>query len=212
MKKALEAAKASGLIDSPDPVPSSLVKKLKLPNGESLSPGMKELLAFDVSFVGIDYDDEEAEIETASLDELVEEHFGEEAVAAFDEAYELLSDDCIALGGDFAFPSCLYIGNADDAGEYPVISLSYEDGVAKIGGFVPFDVFIAQALGGLERGKQIGDVPPEYAALPAALAKSNGDERIVFTPVAGEGGDADDDEEEDEDEDDEDDKSDAEPS
>ena len=51
---------------------------------------------------------------------------------------------------------------------------------------MPFDVWAAQELGALERGKEIGDVPAEYAALPKALAESNGDGRVVFTPKAGE--------------------------
>jgi hypothetical protein len=84
-----------------------------------------------------------------------------------------------------------------------VIQLSYEDGAARIGGFVPFDVWLAQELGALDRGKEIGDVPPEYAALIEPMAKSNGDGRVVFTPKAGEGGGGDgDDEDEDEDDDD----------
>jgi hypothetical protein len=196
VKKAL--ASAAPVIPSPEPVPSPLVRKLKLPNGESLSPGMKELLAFDGSWIGIDFDEDEGEIEAISLDEIIEEHFGEEAVAAFGEATELLTEDCVAFGAELARPACLYVGETDEAGEYPVLSLSYEDGAARIGGFVPFDVWAAQELGALERGRDIGDVPPEYAPLTKALAESNGDGRVVFTPKAGEGS-----EDEDEDEDDE---------
>lgn len=202
IKKALEAAKTTGVIAEPEPIASSILRKMKLPNGESISPGMKELLAFDGSWLGMDFDEEEPELEATSLEEFVEDQFGEEAVAAFDEAYEMLSDDCILFGAELDRPSCLYIGNADDAGEYAVLSLSYEGGVARIGGFVPFDVWVAQELGGLERGKDIGDVPAEYAALPAALATANGDGRIVFTPTAGDGssksGDGDEDEDDDE--------------
>lgn len=184
IKKAIEAAKATGTIASPEPV--TVAKKLKLPNGESVSPGMKELLAFDGSWLGIEYDEDENEIEAVSLEDVVEEAFGEEAVAAFGEAYELLSDDCVALGADLAIPACLYVGNADEAGEYPVLLLSFENGVAQVGGFVPFDVWAAQELGGLERGTTFGAVPEAYAALPKALADANGDGRVVFTPKAGE--------------------------
>ena len=192
IKKAL--ASASAVITSPEPIPSGLVRKLKLPNGESLSPGMKELLAFDGSWLGIDYDEDEAEVEATSLDEIVEETFGEDAVAAFGEAYEMLGEDCVAFGGELSRPACLYIGETDAAGEYPVILLEWENGVARIGGFVPFDVWAAQELGALERGKDLGDVPADYAALTKELAESNGDGRIVFTPKAGEGGGKDDDE------------------
>src|SRR5258706_2171417 len=137
IKKAIESAKASGLIAAPEPIPSGLVRKLKLPNGESLSPALKELLAFDGEWLGIGYDDEEAEVEGMSLEEVVEEHFGEEGVTAFGEAIEMLSEDCVFFAAELERPACLYLGTADDVGEYPVLSLSFQDGVASIGGFVP---------------------------------------------------------------------------
>lgn len=202
VKKALEVAKER-VLAAPEPMPSSLARKMKLPNGESLSPGLKELLLADTAWIGIDYDDEEAEIEAVSLEDVVEEAFGEEAAPAFGEAYELLGEDVVAFGAEgLSRPACLYIGEVDEAGEYPVLQLAYESGKAKIGGFVPFDVWLAQELGALERGKDIGDVPAEYAALPKALAESNFDGRIVFEPEAGAAGS--DDAEADEDDEDED--------
>lgn len=199
VKKAL--ASAGQVIANPEPIAGSLVRKLKLPNGESLSPGLKELLAFDGAWLAIEYDEDEAEIEAMSLDEIVEEHFGEEAVGAFGEATEILGEDCVAFGAELARPAFLYVGSADAAGEYPVITLSWADGVARLGGFVPFDVWVAQELGALERGKDIGDVPAEYAALPQALAEENGDGRVVFESKAGAVG-GEDEDAEDEDEDD----------
>ncbi len=206
MKKAIESAKASGVIASPEPIePASLARKLKLPSGEPISAAMKELLAFDAAWLGIAYDDEEAEIEGMSLDEIVEEHFGEDAVPAFAEASELLSGDCVLFTTELERPACLYVGEPDEAGEYPVLSMTWKNGVATIGGFVPFDVWAAQELGALERGKDIGDVPAAYAALPEAAATANGDGRLVFTPKAGEAGEdeGDDEDEESEDEGDE---------
>ena len=198
MKKAIESAKASGVIGAPEPIePAPLARKLKLPNGEPISPAMKELLAFDASWLGIAYDDEEAEVEATSLDEVVEEHFGEEAVPAFAEACEMLGGDCVLFTTELERPACLYVGDADDAGEYPVLSMTWQDGVATIGGFVPFDVWAAQELGALERGKEIGDVPPEYGQLPQTAATLNGDGRVVFAPKAGEAAEEDEEEEED---------------
>ena len=186
VKKATATASASGILATPEPLTSSLAKKMVLPNGEPISAGMKELLTTDTDWIGIDYDDEEAEIEGMSLEDVVEEAFGEEAVAAFGEACEMLTEDVVYFNGEVSRPSCLYCGTPDDAGEYPVLQLSWDNGVARIGGFVPFDVWVAQELGALERGKEIGEVPAEYAALPKALADSNGDGRVVFTPKAGE--------------------------
>ena len=201
MKKAIESAKASGVIAEPQPIePASLARKLKLPSGEPVSAAMKELLAFDAAWLGIAYDDEEAEIEGVSLDEVVEEHFGEEAVAAFAEACEMLGGDCVLFTTELDRRACLYLGEADETGEYPVLSMTWQDGVATIGGFVPFDVWAAQELGALERGKNIGEVPEAYAALTLAAATANGDGRIVFTPKAGEAGADDDDDDETEEE------------
>jgi len=196
VKKAIEVGVARGTLTTPEPLAASLVRKLKLPNGEPLSAGLKELLAFDGGWIGIDYDEDEAEIEGTSIDEIVEEAFGEEAVAAFAEATDVLSEDCVAFGAELSRPACLYVGAPNEAGEYPVISLRFEGGVAEIGGFVPFDVWLAQELGALERGRTIGEVPAEYAGLTQELADSNGDGRIVFTPKAGEASTDDDDEEE----------------
>ncbi len=202
IKKTLESAKQS-ILTSPEPVATA--KKLKLPNGDPISPAMKELLAFDGEWLGIGYDEDEHEVEAMSLEEIVEEHFGEDAVPAFAEACEMFGEDCVAFQAEVATPACLYVGTPDDAGEYPVLQLTFQDGVAKIGGFVPFDVWAAQELGGLERGKGIGDVPAAYAELCQPLADANGDGRLSFTPKAGEAGGArdkdDDDEDEDEDED-----------
>jgi hypothetical protein len=195
VKKAIEVAVARGAMGSPEPVPAALVRKLKLPNGESLSPALKELLTFDGTWIGIDYDEDEAEIEGTSLEEIIEDAFGEEAGPAFAEAYELFSEDCVAFGAELSRPACIYVGAANERDEYPVLTFTWEDGVAQIGGFVPFDVWLAQELGALERGKAIGEVPPEYAGLPQELADSNGDGRLIFTPKAGEAG-----EDEDEDE------------
>lgn len=199
VKKAILSA--SAIVPTPEAVPAPLVRKLQLPNGEKLSPAMKELLAFDVSWIGIEYDDEEAEVEGASLEDIVEEHFGEDAVAAFGEAIELFGEDCVAFGAQTEPAACLYLGEVDEAGEYPVLLLSHADGVARIGGFVPFDVWVAQQLGGLEKGAGFGEVPAAYAALPQALADANGDGRVVFESKAGAAASSDDDAEEDGEED-----------
>src|SRR5438046_452935 len=95
LKKAL--ASAATIIPNPEPLPGSLAKKLVLPNGEKLSPGMKELLAFDGGWLGIEYDDEEGEVEGTSLEDILEEEFGEEAVPAFGEATEMFAEDCVAF-------------------------------------------------------------------------------------------------------------------
>ncbi len=204
VKKAIETGKSIGKIPEPEPVPANVLKKLKLPNDEKLSPGLKELLAFDSGFLGWSIDEEDPELEPMALDELVEQEFGEELVPRFGEALELLGDDCLLVGQSGDARHFLYIGTPDDKGEYPVITLDTTGEKPRVGGFVPFDVWTAQQLGALEAAKQIGEGPPGYEASCKALAESNGDGRVQFEPetraVDRDGADSDEDEDDEKDE------------
>ncbi len=179
IKKAIEAAKANGLVESPEPVPAGALKKLRLPNDEKISPAMKEILAFDSSWLGWAIDEEDPEFEPASLDELVEQEFGEEFVSQFGEAIEMLAEDCLLIGEGGDKKRFLYVGQPDEKGEYAVITLATDDG-NWVGGFVPFDVWVAQQWGVLEKEKQNGYVPAEYEAACKELAEANGDGRVSF--------------------------------
>jgi len=168
VKKAIEA----GPVATAEPVDASILKKLRLPNDEKISAGLKTFLAHDASSLGWSFDDEEPEFEPMALDELVAQEFGDDAVPTFGEAIEMLGDDCILIESESESKSFLYVGTPDDAGEYPVITL---DPGAKVSGFVPFDVWIAQ-----QRGALPAELPEEYSALAKALAESNGDGRTAF--------------------------------
>lgn len=188
VKKAIEAKPVEGA----EPVEAGILKKLRLPNDEKLSAGLKAYFAHDA--LGFSFDDEEPEFEPMTLDELVAQEFSDDAVPEFGEAIELLSDDCVLFEGEGDEKSFLYVGTPDDAGEYPVITLTHGEG-AKVSGFVPFDVWIAQRAG----------VPlsEDYAALSKALAESNGDGRVAFDSERREISAEKDDEDEDEDGDEE---------
>ena len=188
MKKALEAAR-NGPLAAPEPVPSMLLKKMTLPNGDPVSPAMRELFKVDAAWLSIDFDEEEGEIEAVSLEDLIEDEFGEEAIELFGEAYEILSGDCIVFGGASDSLRFLYVGEPDDLGEYPVMTVMKDP--PWIGGFVPFDVWAAQELGVLASLKAPGAVPPEYEEAAQALAELNGDGRLGFTPEPGAGRDKD---------------------
>jgi hypothetical protein len=179
IKKAIAAAEANGTIESPEPVPASALKKLRLPNDEKLSPALKEILAFDASWLNWEIDEEDPELEPMALDELIEQEFGEDFVGQFGEAIELLPEDCIPIGEGSEAKRFLYVGTPDDKGEYAVITLATDDG-CWVGGFVPFDVWVAQQLGTLEKEKHNGYVPQEYEVFCKALAEANSDGRVSF--------------------------------
>ncbi|HEY5957964.1 MAG TPA: hypothetical protein VIV60_15480, partial [Polyangiaceae bacterium] len=183
IKKAIEAAKASGVIDAPEPVPASALKKLRLPNDEKISPAIKEMLAFDATWLGWEIDEEEPEFEPMTLDEFVEQEYGEDAVGLFGEAVEMLGEDCIVIGDGTSSKQFLYVGTPDDKDEYPVITLSNEDG-CWVQGFVPFDIWVARQLGVIEGWPELTKVPEAYEPMCKALAEANGDGRISFKSEA----------------------------
>jgi hypothetical protein len=173
VKKAIEASQST--LTAPEPVLASILKKLRMPDDEKLPAGLKAFLAHDASSLGWSFDDEEPEFEPMSLDELVEQELGPEHVPAFGEAIEMLEGDCIAIEGEGDETSFLYVGTPDDLGEYPVITLALDqDGAAKVSGFFPFDVWIAQRHG------VVAPDAEEYLPAAQALAESNGDGRRTF--------------------------------
>ncbi len=210
IKKALEAGKAEAFA-SPEPVAPVVLKRLVLPNGEGISPSMKELLKADALWLGIEFDEDEGDIEAVSFEDLIEDNFGASALHLFAEASELFDGDCIPVGGASDAVRFLYVGEADETGEYPVITVR-KDPEPWVGGFVPFDVWVAQEVGAVEAPAASGAVAPQYEEAAKALAETNGDGRLGFTPTAGEatGGEEDEDDEE-EDEADDDDLGDDEP-
>jgi hypothetical protein len=202
IKQAIERGREEALAE-PEPVAAAVLKKLTLPNGESISPSMKELLKVDALWLGMEFDEEEGDIESVTFEEAVEDFFGEDASALFGEACELFDGDCVLIGGAAEALRVLYVGEADESGEYAVLT------VAKAPQpwveLAPFDVWVGQELGALPEGSPVGAVPPGYEAAAKELAEATGDGRVGFSPTAGEPRERDEEEEED-DEDDEDDE------
>jgi hypothetical protein len=177
VKKAIEAAAAT--IPAPEPVPAGALKKLRLPDEEKLPAGLKTWLAFDSTFLGWEIDDEEPEFEAMGFADVIEEVFGEEAVPAFGEACELLEGDCVLIEGEGETRSFLYVGTPDELGEYAVISVAHGD-KARVAGFMPFDVWIAQRMGVVAKGEELGWVPDEYVPAAQALADANAGGKRAF--------------------------------
>ena len=203
IKKAIEKGREEAL-SAPEPVAPVLLKKLTLPNGEPISPAMKELLKVDALWLGMEFDEDEGDIEAVSLEEAVEDFFGEGAPALFGEACELFDGDCIAIGGASETLRVLYVGEADESGEYAVLTLTKAP--QPWVELAPFDVWVAQELGALPEGSPAGAAPAGYEAIAKELAEAAGDGRVGFAPSAAERSEAgDDDEDDDEDDDDEDD-------
>lgn len=187
IERAIAAATKSGEVTRPEPLPPDLLARLVLPNGEPVTPSLRAVLAFDAAYLGLAIDEETAELVPMDLEELIEEELGDEMLDDFAEAFEILSDDCFLIEGGSDSRRFLYVGNKDSRGEYPVITIDTDDG-PWVGGFVPFDVWIAQRFGALPEEKHYGWVPDEYRAATVEQARLNGDGRVAFVPEVGSGG------------------------
>jgi hypothetical protein len=198
IKKAIEAGREEALA-APEPVAAALLKKLTLPNGESVSPSMKELLKVDALWLGMEFDEDEGDIEAVTFEEAVEDFFGDGAAALFGEACELFDGDCVLIGGAADAMRVLYVGEADESGEYAVLTVAKEP--KPWVELAPFDIWVAQELGALPAGTPLGAVPSDYEAAAKQLAEATSDGRTGFSPTPGEGAE-DDDEDEDDDDDD----------
>jgi hypothetical protein len=201
IKKAIEKGREEALAE-PEPVASAVLKKLVLPNGESVSPAMKELLKVDALWLGMEFDEDEGDIESVTFEEAVEDFFGEDAPALFGEACELFDGDCVLIGGASEALRVLYGSEADETGEYAVLTVTKtpEPWVE----IAPFDVWVAQELGALPAGARLGAVPPGYEEAAKEQAGIVGDGRVGFSPTPGEAREREEDDEDDEDEDEDD--------
>jgi len=183
IKKAIEKGREEALAE-PEPVAAAVLKKLTLPNGESVSSSMKELLKVDALWLGMEFDEDEGDIESVSFEEAVEDFFGEDAPALFSEACDLFEGDCVLIGGASEALRVLYVGEADESGEYAVLTIAKTP--KPWVELAPFDVWVAQELGALPAGSPLGAVPPGYEAAAKELADATGDGRVGFAPTAGE--------------------------
>jgi len=199
IKKAIEAGRAEAFAD-PEPVASAVLKKLTLPNGESIPASMKELLKVDALWLGMEFDEDEGDIESVTFEEAVEDFFGEDAPALFEEASELFDGDCVLIGGASDALRLLYVGEPDESGEYAVLTVAKEP--KPWIELVPFDVWVGQEIGVLPAGTPAGAAPPGYEAAAKQLADATSDGRTSFEPIAGEAREKSDDEDEDDDDDD----------
>jgi hypothetical protein len=198
--QAVEAGKRRGLFAACKPMPASLIHSLKFEDGRPLSPAMRALLEVDAMWLGIEYDESDFVVDGVPLEDFVAEELDEEFVNTFFSAYAELAADCVPFNAETSRPACLYLGQTDTEGEFPVIMLeSWEQGEMRLGGFVPFDVWLAQELGALEGGRALEDVPPEYAGLPKQLANENAGGCLAFVANWSEPPDDEDDEDDEDD-------------
>lgn len=105
---------------APVPVPAKVLAKLKMPGGKALPPSLKRWLAFDGKaielFKSVAKGTWHPQMKIA---ELCDDQFGQR----FEEFGEILPGNCFLIPGGTDQRRFLYVGDADDEGEYPVFTI-----------------------------------------------------------------------------------------
>lgn len=129
VEQVIDAVRSTGLVVAARPVPPKKLAKLKLPGDKPLSPGLKTFLAFDAGTLGLFADPDAPRFEPLRVEEVAARQFDGVLAALYGGTSEDLPGACLLLGPqDGNRCDVLYVGEADGAGEYPVLTLDCDSG------------------------------------------------------------------------------------
>jgi hypothetical protein len=128
-----------------------VIAKLAFPGGKRLPPSLERWLAYDAEYLRIFDKVSKPKLERRSFREMMEREFDADAAEAFDFS-DLLPGDCYALPSGSDSRAFLYVGEADDAGEYPVLLVDTDDTPFVCVEYPGLDVYLAMSFDVLKPG------------------------------------------------------------
>jgi hypothetical protein len=143
---------------APQPLPAEVLRDLRLPNGEPLSPSLACFLAFDAGFLSLLREDTPPTFKAASIGELARTVYGDHPSAAkFAVLEKTLPGLCLLLPMGKESKRILYLGQPDSVGEFPVLVLDPEDPPFVCVEYPGIDVFLADRARFLpQRSREFG--------------------------------------------------------
>ncbi len=129
----------------PKGLPRAKLDALTFPHGKPLSPALKEWLAYDARFLGFFEDPNSPAFQPTSFEAWTRDEYKMDW--GFGALQKRLGGDCfpVPLGTDSR--RCLYVGETDSVGEYPVLLIDVDD-IPYVGVQYPgIDVYLATAVG-----------------------------------------------------------------
>ncbi len=126
---------------APKPLASDVIAKLAFPGKKPLPPSLKRWLAFDARYLRI-FDVAKPKLARTTFHDMMEREFDAQTAEAYDFS-SLLPGDCYALPGGSDSRPFLYVGEADDAGEYPVLVVDTDDTPFVCVEYPGLDVYLA---------------------------------------------------------------------
>lgn len=146
-----EGLGAVGGHGEPRGLTSARLRGLKLPEDKVVTPSMARWLAFDASFFGW-LRPRQRKLEGETLGAWAHREYGEDW--GFSAVDEMLPGRVLPLPHGADSRRCLYLGEVDEVGEYPVLLTDVDDG-SYVGIEYPgLDVYLADCAGVVEPPKR----------------------------------------------------------
>ncbi|WP_434425016.1 DUF6892 domain-containing protein [Nannocystis pusilla] len=172
----------------PAPVPAAALARLSLPGGRPLPPSFRRWLECDGRYVGVLGRGRKAQLVVRPFRELVGE-WKPRRSKAWNTLATLLPGDVVPLLEEDDTLVALYLGAADEQGEFPVLEVSADFMTTVSLSHPSFDVWIAERVGARERkiaAYAMFDDPVHGAALRAQALRNLGGWKWLSSELDGE--------------------------
>jgi hypothetical protein len=130
----------------PKPLDAKKIDALAFPGGKPLPPSLKRWLAFDARYLGIFKSLARPKLERVSFLDMMKHEFDARTAETYDFSF-VLPGDCYVVPGGSDSRRFLYVGDVDDAGEYPILLVDTDDTPFVCVEYPGLDVYLAMEFG-----------------------------------------------------------------
>ncbi|MCY1065113.1 hypothetical protein OV090_10095 [Nannocystis sp. RBIL2] len=172
----------------PAPVPAAALATLSLPGGRPLPPSFRRWLECDGRYVGVLGRGRKAQLVARPFREFVSE-WKPRRSKAWNTLATLLPGDVVPLLEEDGTLVALYLGVADEKGEFPILEVSADFMTTVSLSHPSFDVWIAERVGARERklgAYAMFDDPVHGSALRAQASRNLGGWKWLSSELDGE--------------------------
>lgn len=153
---AIEGAGARKVLGhAPEGLSEEALAKLTFPGGKPLPPSLRRWLAYDARWLDWFADLTRPSLPVVGFHQMMVEQFDEQMADVWDFS-DMLPEHCYCVPGGSDSRRFLYVGQADEAGEYPILLVDTDDVPFVCVEYPGFDVYLASTFDAIElRGEEV---------------------------------------------------------